>query len=366
MTNSTTARGGRLRRVLLRLGVLLGSTIVALLLAEGITRLLVAAPPAREERTGPPLGRTIDAPIGYELIPGVTTTWFFPGSSYSEERTIVATINQHGLRGPAFEVEKPRGVKRVLCVGDSFVFGTGVQDDETWPAQLQVLFDGEAQERSIEVWNCGIPGFDTVQEIAFLEERLLPFDPDLVVLCYYINDAQIGEEKMARLSWFNRLLKRWSKENPQGLAKHVRSVSRLAEILARTTSRRIAMSQYNRSMNLQYTEGSTGWTAVTREFVRGKQLCAERGIGFVVVLYPTMSRQGEGLASHEPFQMVLEFCRGEQIDCLDLEPVLEQFPVEEMWVHPLNMHPNSEAHAIAAEAIRSFLGERSELTVAPR
>ena len=366
MTESTTPRGGRLRRILCKLGIFLGSTLVALLLAEGLTRIFFDAPPAREERTGPAFGRQIAPPVGYELIPGVTTSWFFPGSSYSEERTIVATINGHGLRGPAFDREKPGGVRRVLCLGDSFVFGTGVQDDETWPAYLQEFLDAEHPGGPVEVWNCGVPGFDTVQEIAFLEERLLSTDPDLVVLCYYINDAQIGEEKLARLSSLERFLNRWSKDSAEGLPKQIRSVSRLADILARRTSRRIAMSQYNRSMSLQYTEGSTGWTAVTRELVRGRELCAERGIGFVVVFYPTMQHAGEHLASHESLQKLIEFCRDERIDWLDLEPVLEKLPVERMWVHPLNMHPNAEVHAVAAKAIGRFLLERGELAAEPR
>jgi hypothetical protein len=54
---------------------------------------------------------------------------------------------------------------------------------------------------------------------------------------------------------------------------------------------------------------------------------------------------------------VAEFCASEAIECLNLEPALEPLPVEEMWVHPLNMHPNAELHRVAAESIGAFLLE---------
>jgi hypothetical protein len=79
-----------------------------------------------------------------------------------------------------------------------------------------------------------------------------------------------------------------------------------------------------------------------------------------------MQHAGEHLASHEPLRKVLEFCRDERIDSLDLEPVLEPLPVEKMWVHPLNMHPNAEVHAVAAKAIGRLLLERRELADEPR
>ncbi len=352
MDRSEPRRGG-LRRTLIKLGISLGSLVVALLVAEGITRLFFEAPPQLESHNGPQYVRPIEPPIERELIPGVTTSWLYPGCAYNEEKTIVARINEHGVRGRSFSAKKPEGVTRILCVGDSMTFGTGVQEDETWPVALQEVL--EAEGKTVEVWNCGVPGFNTIQEVAFLEERLLPFDPDLVILCYYVNDAQIGEPVRVKHSGLDKLLMRFAKNNPKGLAKQVRSVSRLAEIVARRLFVRISMKQYNANNRLPYTAGTEAWLAVQRELKRARELCETRGIGFCLVLYPIPQREGDYLATHQAYQHVRTFCEAERIACLDLEPVLLPLPVEEMWVGPLNMHPNGELNRVSAGAIGQFL-----------
>lgn len=51
--------------------------------------------------------------------------------------TTVVT-NAEGLRGGPIDWRKPR----VLCLGDSYTFGWGVENDETWCARLERLFGG--------------------------------------------------------------------------------------------------------------------------------------------------------------------------------------------------------------------------------
>jgi hypothetical protein len=80
------------------------------------------------------------------------------------------------------------GVPRVLVLGDSFTFGWGVLDDEPYPQRTEQLL--RARGLDVEVINAGIPGYNTEQEAALLDELMPRFQPDQVVLGYVVNDAE--------------------------------------------------------------------------------------------------------------------------------------------------------------------------------
>ena len=88
---------------------------------------------------------------------------------------------------------------------------------------------------------------------------------------------------------------------------------------------------------------------------RAQALCRQRDIGFAIVLYPDLSRQGEHLASHEAYRAVTAFCREREIPCLDLEPAFVDLDVRALRVHVLDSHPNARAHGIAGDAVAEWL-----------
>src|SRR5438105_3949459 len=48
-------------------------------------------------------------------------------------------VNSLGLRSPEVSPQKQRGERRVLVLGDSTTYGTGVSVAATWPQQLAAL-----------------------------------------------------------------------------------------------------------------------------------------------------------------------------------------------------------------------------------
>jgi len=96
--------------------------------------------------------------------------------------------NALGLRGAALQPAKPAGSLRILVLGDSFAFGFGVEDYETFPARLEVLLN-QRLERPIEVLNAGVPGWNAAHYLLFLRERGLELDPDLVLVALMENDV---------------------------------------------------------------------------------------------------------------------------------------------------------------------------------
>ena len=72
----------------------------------------------------------------------------------TSEFDCVADINRYGFRGA--ETRLLPG--QVVVIGDSFAFGWGLANDETWPKKLQEDFSKSATP--YEVYNLGRPGAD--------------------------------------------------------------------------------------------------------------------------------------------------------------------------------------------------------------
>ncbi len=75
-----------------------------------------------------------------------------------------------------YEPEPREGVMRVLAIGDSFVFGSHVDSDETYPAQLETLLDNG------EVINMGVVGYGIDQAALKYLAYGQQYNPDVVLL----------------------------------------------------------------------------------------------------------------------------------------------------------------------------------------
>lgn len=100
-----------------------------------------------------------------------------------------AHSNRFGLSEKDFQTPKPKGVVRVVLLGDSFVHGAGVEWPERAGAQLETLLRaGSSAGREIEVLHVGISSWNIRAECAFLRRSLSWLQPDLVVHVLVFND----------------------------------------------------------------------------------------------------------------------------------------------------------------------------------
>ena len=115
-----------------------------------------------------------DKDLGWAHEPGVDGIF----ASYGFE--IDVTINSSGFRGPEFP-DQNDDRPRILVMGDSFVWGFGVEQDEIFTSRLAASCDAD-------VINLGVSGYSTDQELLLLRSTGLPLDPDVVVLVVADND----------------------------------------------------------------------------------------------------------------------------------------------------------------------------------
>jgi hypothetical protein len=91
------------------------------------------------------------------------------------------TTNRWGMRDRDRLKVKPPGVYRIAFLGPSIIMGSGVGDGETLTVLLEEQLNGAANGgRHYEVLNFGVPDCSLLEQLALLEEKALPFQPDAV------------------------------------------------------------------------------------------------------------------------------------------------------------------------------------------
>jgi len=96
-------------------------------------------------------------------------------------------------------IPKPAGLYRIAALGDSFTFGMAVDEEDTWPKLLEADLAGR---RAVQVINFGVMGYDTTQESRLLETKVPPFQPDLIVIGYCLNDVGVLSRERRVLSQY--------------------------------------------------------------------------------------------------------------------------------------------------------------------
>jgi len=107
------------------------------------------------------------------------------------------TINTLGFRGGEFSEIKPSDTYRIFMVGGSTMFGAGAtSDDTTIPGYLQQLLNEKDFGFDIEIINSGIQGADSNTELKFIEQKLITFSPDLIIIYDGWNDLRAKHTPM--------------------------------------------------------------------------------------------------------------------------------------------------------------------------
>ena len=116
-------------------------------------------------------------------------------------------VNSLGMRGPEVSPAELEGAFVVAAVGDSHMFSTEVRrNDRTIPARIQQRLAARWPASKPRVLNFGVPGYNTTQELALLEARVLDFEPQVIVLQYTVNDLHVCNYIWPRFPTLNALI----------------------------------------------------------------------------------------------------------------------------------------------------------------
>jgi len=162
------------RRPIANLAVAVVATLATLLACEGLARILLSPPRYHREPV------VFDPLLGFRGIPGHRQ------EVADEHGRYVFALNAQGFRGreiPAEPAPASEGVPRVLFVGDSFLIGSAVREEQLVTSLVEAGL--RLRGREAEVFNLSSFDWGTAQELLALRELGRPLAPDAVVLVLY-------------------------------------------------------------------------------------------------------------------------------------------------------------------------------------
>jgi lysophospholipase L1-like esterase len=265
--------------------------------------------------------------IGHEHIPN--TSGVFMGAQVD--------INSIGLRNREV-APVPDGAVRVMMLGDSLTFGWGVKEEDTPSRQLETVLNSAATGgRKYEVINTGVGNYNTQMEVAYFLTNGYKLKPDIVVLNYFINDAE-QTPRRHKVGWG---------EYSQAYVVLASAVDKISRIFLG----RADWKAYYRGL---YENGQPGWTDGQAAIQKLARYCKEHGLKLVIVNYPELHE-----IKQYPFPEVTagveKIAASEGVPFLDLRPSVEDLVPETLWVSPSDAHPNKIANERFAGAIAQTL-----------
>ncbi len=255
---------------------------------------------------------------------------------------VIYRLNMFGIRGPDISGAKAPNGFRVLCLGDSITFGEGVKEEDTYAMQLQRLLGAGMKDRQVEVINQGVQGYGTKEDVGAYFMIGRAYQPDVVIVGFYLNDATDFGETIRQNDAKNR-------DVPlSGLAR----VSKAMEIIER---RRIATAQQEEFFaTTRASFQSPLWQAGKDELLRLKGDMLQFKSRLVVVIFPVLW-QLDAYPLEDIHKQLNDDFKRLGLEHIDLLDAFRGMDAESLWVHPTDQHPNEIAHRIAAERIAKFI-----------
>ena len=262
--------------------------------------------------------------------------------------------NSLGFRGPEIPEPNPKK-KRIAILGDSFVFGSGVEWEGTIGVQLERSI--QALGRQVDVLNFGVPGYNTGHNAWVLENKVLEHAPDLVVYVAFANDTDahksygiVDPERIPdplALFFFRSALSECVLVGVRGL------VAKCGVLLNRHTPANQA-AIYN----------GEGGQRVRDGLIRMRAACKEAGIPLVTAIYPFMVSP-----SRNPYLLIEQGMARDAAELglpvVRLERAFSGVDRRQLWANPIfDSHPSHEANALVGkwmgEAVAQILDRHEQ------
>ncbi len=257
--------------------------------------------------------------LGHEHIP----------SRSAKLQSIDIRINRDGLRGAEI---RPKGVqgKRVLFLGSSITLGWGVDEANSLTEILNTKFKGNGQ--SISVLNGGIGNYNTVRYVERFLTKLTHLNPDVIVVQYFVNDAEVLElgggnwflanSQLAVTLWiaFNRV---FNKTGDASLIDHYKKV---------------------------YDKTSSGYRAMRTSLEKLSQYAEKKNIPIILAMTPDIH-----MLEKYPFRFIHDDIKKVSDETgfvyVDLYPSFSKIKSQDLWAMPGDPHPNKLGHKLMANTL---------------
>lgn len=205
------------------------------------------------------------------------------------------SFNSLGYRGKEFSAAKPPQTYRIVVLGDAATLGLECDDPDTWPARLEERLQKDSAflrrhgVARAEVINGAFVGWRTREGLLRLQNEVIHFDPDVLMVAFNKNDAyKAMQGRDAHATIFP--------SNPPRLA--------LLENLSIRYANRVKGPENYKSM-LTYLRRDAAWAQAYADNVAAMKTIADRiGSTMVLVNLPGVSRNEDRQTPE--YQLIIE------------------------------------------------------------
>ncbi|MEE9276017.1 MAG: SGNH/GDSL hydrolase family protein [bacterium] len=337
---------GRLR--LKRAGLVLGGLAAALAIAEGALRLW-----------DPPISRPrIRSHARYSPAYGWTNR---PGArGWQVDAGYHIRINRHGHRGPEYPAEKRPGVFRILGLGDSFTFGWGVEEEQTFLRLLERRLRAAGHE--VETLNAGVSGWHSVHSLAYLQRDGVRFRPDLIVMTFFVDDVyfktldslrgsqlaiDMREEEELIARYRGGFARRWKLYNVWFNHRRLRR----AVAKQRALNPFPSLEEERKALKRDFDKKPERVAGLARMIGRWEKVRDRLGIPVIFAYIPPGGSLGAPALQGEARAM-RRLSRAARFPYLDVLSLFERVPdPRTLYLHPRDWHMSAAGHALVADAL---------------
>ena len=290
-------------------------------------------------------------------------------SLIAERHPYVVSTNNLGLRNNEDASVTDDDTLRILAIGDSFTFGPYVANDETWPARLEQLLRSENPEQLVEVLNAGIASYTIADELAYLTDKGITLNPDLIILEVTFND--IADIRKVQRGLFKRpKTGDWKVEAKWVVKNFLYDHSYFVAALVKLKNARVAQdildsrAQGDDALyeSILYGDNREYEGAYEGAFAQFVSLAREHSIPIVVLFYPEARMVSLDPVEGEKTKMasfVVEL--GEKYDTplLDASTFLRDADSRLTYLLPWNGHPSTTGYYLTAQNLLHFLKQNN-------
>lgn len=233
--------------------------------------------------------------------------------------------NAMGFRGPEIAAKAQDGVARIAFVGDSITLGWGVAEQETF--SHKVVADLSRRGRKVDGFNLGVGNFNTTQELALFLKAGASMRPDIIVLSYFINDAE-PMPQYPRESWLMLNSAAWV------------VLSYRVDSLLRQFGGLPDWKKYYRDL---YAADAAGWKKSEQAIGQFAQVARDLGAELIVFNIPEL-RELKPYPFPDVTDKVRAAVESQKVRFVDLLPTVEALDPSTLWVTVPDPHPNGRAN----------------------
>ena len=227
--------------------------------------------------------------------------------------------NSLGFRDIEHPLVKAAGEFRILAIGDSFTEGQGAPFEQTWLSVLGHNLNRPEATHQYTVMAAGVAGSDPFYEYRLLVDKLLAYQPDLVMMA--VNGSDV-----------NDVMVRGGKERflPNGRSRGVEPPSTIVTWLYEHSHfARFVLFEVFDYTHLMITKAERGRRAVAARrkietlIVEVDHLLKGRGIEFILIVLPGKQDIERNRYNDLPdMQGLLDFSRAHDIRTIEIKPYL--------------------------------------------